>query len=469
MKKNIQFVILLFLFSLTVTHVTAQTKPAYKLPQFEKFKLQNRLTVYLMEKHDVPVISVTAITPAGAVYDGAKAGLASLTADCLKCGTKSYTKKQIEEQFDFAGATLDMFGTTEYAGLRTKFAVKDEEKLLPIIKELLVDPTFPGEEFSKEKKRELVNLDKAKESPGDVINLYWNKFFYGNTVYGNILTGTVSSVTPLTAADLKTFYTSHYNPDGSAIALVGDFNAPEMKTTITKIFSDWKKNSTVSNISSTQTVIAPTTTRVLLVNKEDARETTLLIGSIGVSRNNPDYLAIQVVNTFFGGRFTSWINDELRIKSGLTYGASSYFPTFKATGSFLISTHTANETTEPTIDKALEVVNRLHSHTLDEETLASAKNYMIGLFPPRFQTTDQLAGLLTNMFWYGYDESYINNFEANVNAVNLDKAKAIIDKYFPNDKLQFVLIGKSADIKKIAEKYGPVTEVQIKDDIGKGF
>ena len=94
---------------------------------------------------------------------------------------------------------------------------------------------------------------------------------------------------------------------------------------------------------------------------------------------------------------------------------------------------------------------------------------MIGLFPPRFQTTDQLAGLLTSMFWYGFDESYINNFEANVNAVTLDKAKEIIDKYFLKDKLQFVLIGKSADIKKIAEKYGPVTEVQIKDDIGKGF
>lgn len=460
---------LLLIFSLTANIITAQTKPGYNLPQYEKFKLDNGLTVYLMEKHDVPVLSINAIIPAGAVYDGTKGGLASLTADCLKCGTKSYTKKQIEEQFDFAGATLDMSGTTEFAELSVKLAVKDEDKLLPVVKELLVEPTFPEEEFNKEKKRELVNLDKAKESPEDVISLYWNKFFYGNTVYGNVVSGTVSSVTPFTSADLKAFYSSHYNPDGSAISVVGDFNVKAMKTTITKLFSDWKKISSASNNLSAQSVSAPTAAKVLLVNKDDATETTLIIGSIGVSRNSPDYLPIQVVNTFFGGRFTSWINDELRIKSGLTYGAFSYFPAFRTTGAFQISTHTANETTEATIDKALEVVNRLHNQTLVEETLTSAKNYMIGLFPPRFQTTDQLAGLLTSMFWYGYDESYINNFETNVNAVTLDKAKVVIDKYFPKDKLQFVLIGKSADIKKIAEKYGPVTEVQIKDDIGKGF
>jgi predicted Zn-dependent peptidase len=253
------------------------------------------------------------------------------------------------------------------------------------------------------------------------------------------------------------------------IAVVGDFNANEMKATMTKLFSGWKKSPNATGSLPAQSFNTPASTRVLLVDKDDAKETTLLIGSTGISRNNPDYLPIQVVNTFFGGRFTSWINEELRVKSGLTYGAFSYFPTFKTAGVFLISTHTANETTEPTIDKALEVVNRLHDQTLDEETLTSAKNYMIGLFPPRFQTTDQLAGLLTNMFWYGYDESYINNFEANVNAVTIDKAKSIIEKYFPKDKLQFVLIGRSADIKKIAEKYGPVTEVQIKDDIGKGF
>ena len=469
MKKYIQTITLLLILLLTANIITAQTKPGYKLPRYEKFQLQNGLTVYLMEKHDVPVISINALIPAGAIYDGAKAGLASLTAACLKCGTKSYTKQQIDQMFDFAGASYDMSGSKELATVTAKFAVNDQEKLLPLVKELLVDPVFPDAEFDKEKKKELVGLNQAKESPADVIRLYWDKFFFGDNVYGNVVSGTVSSLTPLTAADVRAFYSSHYSPGTSAIAVVGDFTTGEMKATITRLFSGWKKSSTASNNLSLQASSAPSTARVLLVNKDDAKETTLLIGSTGISRNNPDYLPIQVVNTFFGGKFTAWINEELRIKSGLTYDAYSYFATFKTSGAFLISTHTANATTEPTIDKTLEVLARLQQKAIDEETLTSAKNFMIGLFPPRFQTTDQLAGLLTSMFWYGYDESYINNFEANVNAVTLEKANAIIGKYFPKDKLQFVLIGKSDDIKKIAEKYGPVTEVQIKNDIGKGF
>jgi predicted Zn-dependent peptidase len=94
---------------------------------------------------------------------------------------------------------------------------------------------------------------------------------------------------------------------------------------------------------------------------------------------------------------------------------------------------------------------------------------MIGMSPPGYQSTNQLAGLLVRMFWYGFDESYINNFEANVNAVTIAKANEVIAKYFPKDNLQFVLIGKAAEIKPIAEKYGKVTEVALKDDIGKGF
>ncbi len=469
MRKHIQHILLaVLLIVATIPSIAQDNGTKYKLPGYEKFQLANGLTVYLMEKHTVPVVSISAIVPAGAIYDGNSAGLASLTAECLKCGTKNYTKTQIEEAFDFAGADYNTYGTKEFAGLTARIAVKDEDKLFPVIKELLVDPVFNDSEFTKEKKRTLADLDQAKESPGRVINLYWDKFFYGDHVYGNIVTGTVSSVTSLTDDNLKNFYKTYYNPQGSAIALVGDFNTGEMKKKITQLFSDWKKT-TASIVLPTAPTYQVTAPKVLLVNKDDAHETTFIIGSKGVPRNSPDYIPLQVVNTIFGGRFTSWLNEELRVKSGLTYGASSYFDYKRNGGALLISTHTANATTAPTLEKTMEVINRLQTQPIDDTTLMSAKNYMIGLFPPRFQSGGQLAGLLTGMFWYGYDESYINKFEENVNAVTIAKAEEVVQKYFPKNNLQFVLVGKSSDIKKIAEKYGTVTEVQIKDDIGKGF
>ncbi len=468
MKKIIKDISLLLLFIVAMNSAKAQSKPHYRLPHFEKVQLPNGLTLYLMEKHDVPVISLNAVVPAGAINDGDKSGLASLTGNCLKCGTKSYTKKEIELQFDFVGATFYTYGSDDDAGLSARFATKDEGKILPIVKELLVNPVFSDEEFNKEKKLTLTGLDQAKESPGNVISSYWNKFYYGNNVYGNVVSGTVSSVSRLTAVDARAFYKKYYSPDGSAIAVVGDFKTAEMKAMLTKLFSQWKKTASEDK-ALYQPVTIPTEAKVLLVNKDDARETTFYIGSPGITRNNPDYLAVEVVNTFFGGKFTSWMNNELRIKSGLTYGAFSYFDYNKKTGVFIISTHTANATTRATIDKAIEVISRLHTQSIDEETLNSAKNYMIGMSPPQYQSTNQLAGLLVRMFWYGFDESYINNFEANVNAVTVAKANEMIAKYFPKNNLQFVLIGKASEIKPIAEKYGKVTEVELKNDIGKGF
>lgn len=468
MKIIIKIILLPALFISQANTIKAQTAPRYRLPHYEKVLLPNGLTLFLMEKHDVPVISIAAIVPAGAVNDGDKAGLAGLTGSCLKCGTKSFTKKEIEQQFDYLGATLNTYGFNDNSGLSARFATKDKEKILPVIKELLTDPVFPDEEFNKEKKLTLTGLDRAKESPGSVIRSYWNKFYYGKNVYGNVVSGTVSSVSPLTAVDARDFYKKYYTPEGAVISIVGDFNTAEMQAVLTKLFGQWKKIAAPEKVIYLP-VAAPANARVLLVNKDDARETTFYIGSPGIERSNPDYLAVQVVNTFFGGKFTSWMNNELRIKSGLTYGANSFFDFNRKSGSFIISTHTANATTEATIDKAIEVINRLHTQRIDEETLNSAKNYMIGMSPPDFQSTGQLAGLLARMFWYGFDESYINNFEANVNAVTVTKANDIIAKYFPQKNLQFVLIGKASEIKPIAEKYGRVTVVELKSDIGKGF
>lgn len=464
MKKLQLHITLLLLLSATL--LNAQN---YKLPAYEKFKLPNGLVIYLMEQHEVPLISVSAVLPAGAIYDGNKAGLASLTATGLKHGTVSFTKNQLDEELDFLGASVNTYASKESAGLSAEFAAKDKDKVLQIIKELLMNPVFDTAEFAKEKKRLLLNLDQQKESPRAVIGGYFDKFLYGDHVYGNLVQGKKETVSPLTTADLKAFYQANYRPDGSAISVAGDFNAKEMKAVLTKLFSGWKKGTQKQPALAAAPISKPGENRVLLINKDDAKETTFYIGAPGIARNNPDYVSIDVINTLFGGRFTSMLNDELRVNSGLTYGASSRFTALKNGGSFIISTFTAAKTTEPAIDKALEVLQKLHTNGIDQQSLTSAKNYVKGQFPPRFETSSQLAGLMTQMFWYNFDESFINNFEKNVDGLTLEKANAIIAQYFPKDKLQFVLVGKAADIQKIAEKYGKVKVVEIKEEEKKGF
>lgn len=460
MKSIAQKLIILGLFFLAFSNVTAQ---GYKLPEYTSFKLPNGLTVYLMEQHDVPVISVSAVLPAGAIYDNEKAGLAFLTAKALKHGTKNFSKMKLDEETDFIGASINTDASKEFASLSSKFASKDKEKMLTIIKEIMLDPVFDVAEFEKEKSRLLVGLEQQKESPRAIIGNYFDKLLFGNHVYGNITQGDISSIGKLTAKDIQSFYNTYYKPNQAAISIVGDFSTKEMKSKLTALFSNWEKSKNEIENPALKNIDYPSNNKVILVNKDDAKETTFYIGAPGISRNNPDYVAVEVINTLFGGRFTSMLNDELRVNTGLTYGANSRFNTLKNGGSFVISTFTASKTTEPAIDKSLEVLNKLHTNGIDEKSLTSAKNYVKGQFPPRYETTNQLANLLTQMFWHNIDASFIENFEKNVDNLNLEKANQIIAQYFPKSNLQFVLVGKASDIKNIAEKYGEVTVADIKD------
>ncbi|HEX8355884.1 MAG TPA: pitrilysin family protein [Segetibacter sp.] len=457
------------LFAIAAGTANAQKEGvAYKLPPYEKTVLKNGLTVYLMEQHEVPMITLSAVLPAGAIYDNELSGLANMTASSLMFGTKNMTKAQLEEALDFAGASVSASASKESAGLSARFASKDREKILEIIRDILLTPTFNQAEFEKGKKLLLAGLERATESPRNVIGNYFNQLSYGSHVYANPVDGRPSTVTRLTAADAVKFYKTNYIPNASAIAVVGDFKTSEMKAKLTSLFGAWQKGAAPSN-KANEAVQRVSAAKVLLVNKGDAKETTFIIGGPGVPRSNPDYVAMEVVNTVFGGRFTSWLNDELRVNTGLTYGASSSFSRLKNAGTFQISTFTALKNTEAAIDKSLEVLNKLHTAGIDEKTLTSAKNYVKGGFPPRYETSGQLANLLTQMFWYGFDESFINNFQKNVDELTVAKAKEIVAKYYPKNNLQFVLVGKADDIRKIAAKYGTVAEVQIKDENVKAF
>ena len=466
--KRIRCLVVLMGFLKSSLLLSAQDSATFKLPPYEKFVLQNGLAVYLMEQRDVPLINVSLILPAGAVYDGAKSGLATLTASMLMAGTKTKTKQVVEEELDFAGAQVYTYASKESAGLSAKFAAKDGTKVLALVREILLTPRFDAKEFDKEKKLMLAQLEQDKESPQHVIGDYFDQAVYGAHVYANPAGGRAASVAKLTLQDVQGFYKSYYMPNGAALAIVGDFSMSAMRERLMALFSTWPKKTNVMKTTSSP-VASAATTQVLLVNKDDATETTFMIGGPGVPRNNPDYVAMEVVNTAFGGRFTSWLNDELRVNTGLTYGARSSFSRLKSGGTFAISTFTATKNTEAALDKALEVLRKLHTTGIDEKTLTSAKNYVKGGFPPRYETSGQLANLLTQMFWYGFDESFINNFQQSVDELTAARAKEIVAKYFPNDKLQFVLVGKSEAIKKTAAKYGAVTEVQLKSDAAKSF
>jgi predicted Zn-dependent peptidase len=192
-----------------------------------------------------------------------------------------------------------------------------------------------------------------------------------------------------------------------------------------------------------------------------------MIGNVGVARNDPDRVAIDVVNTLFGGRFTSMINTALRIKNGLTYGASADFDMRRLPGPFYISSYTRTASTEKAIDMALDVLHQLREKGIAEEDLASAKAYMKGTLPPQMlETSDQLASLLAQLRYYGLPDGEINDFYAKVDAVTLADAKRVIASRYPEKDLTFVLIGKASEIEAAARKYAPEVKRKAIAEVG---
>ncbi|MFY9611020.1 MAG: pitrilysin family protein [Blastocatellia bacterium] len=450
--KRLFILALIGLFTFSTIGPAGAENGALKLPPFKKIRLNNGLTLLLMEQHEVPIISFHFILSAGSAGDPAgKEGTASATAALLRKGTKSRSADQISNELDFVGGELGADATFDYSNGTAEFVKKDIARGLDLLADVVLNPTFPQNEVIKLLKQRVDEVKAAKDQAQAVIGNYFRAYLYGSHPYGRPTSGDEKSIAAITRDDVVKFYQTHYTPGNTTIAVVGDFDIAEMERTLTSRFGGWKAPAETG----VRRIEAPAFVgkKLLLVDKPDSTQTFFQIGNLGIARTNPDRVFVQVINTLFGGRFTSMLNTELRIKTGLTYGARSSFIQHQTPGPFVISTYTRNETTEKAIDMTLEILKRLHENGVTEEDLKSAKTYLKGQFPPTIETSDQLAELLVQLEFYGLDASDVNSYTTKIDSMTMADAQRVIKQYFPLENLVFVLIGKAGEIESVAKKY----------------
>ncbi len=425
-----------------------------KLPPHERRKLPNEMTLLLMERHELPLVSFRVIVSAGPVADPAgQEGLASLTAALLRKGTSTRSADQFSKQLDFVGGQFSTDVASDYASVSVQVMKKDTATGMDLLSDALLNATFPQEEVAKLVQQRVDAIKSDKDQALAVLPLYFNAFLYGTHLYARPRDGDEKSLPTITRDAVVKFYRADYTPANTILAVVGDFDRAEMERALSERFGSWTGRQAAAVDLPDQADVKGK--RLLLVDKPDATQTYYSIGNVGVTRTNPDRVSIRVVNTVFGGRFASMLNTELRIKSGLTYGARSYFDQRKARGPFVISSYTRTETTEKAMDLTLEVVKRLHEKGFSQDELELAKSYIKGQFPPTVETSEQLASQLAQLEYYGLDEREIDDFYSKIDAMTLEDAQRVIRQYFPLDNLVFVVIGKAAEIGPVVRKYAP--------------
>jgi predicted Zn-dependent peptidase len=439
-----------------------------KLPQYTKETLPNGAVIAMMPRAGVPLVHFRVLIKGGVESEPPEmAGLGSVTSGLLRRGTTKRSAEQFAEELDFLGGTFGAGGGRGGGGgldsataISSEFLSKDFDAGLDLLSDAILHPAFTESEVRKELARRVDGAKALKDNAQGSIGSYFRAAFFGPAhPYGHPPDETTYA--RIGRKDIVEYHDKFYCGKNMLIVVTGDFDPAAAKAKLAQVFGAapagagyaWAK--------------APALTRqgkLLLIDKPDATQTYFEIAQPGIDNKNSDRTTLEIINTLFGGRFTSMLNDALRVNSGLTYGAGSQLEQNRLPGAIVISTYTKTDTTTQAIDMALDVLKRLNEKGITAEQLASAKAYVKGLYPTRrLETMDQLAALVGEIELYGLGRDEVDGYFARIDAITLDQANATIKKYYKTDDLTFVILGAADKIREQVKKYDPhATEVSIK-------
>jgi zinc protease len=435
-----------------------------KLPAYKVATLPNGAVVALVEKRDTPLVAMNVTVRGGGLGDPAgRDGTASLFADLIQKGAGNRNATQFAEAIENVGGSLSAGAGPESLGINASFMSRDVDLMLELVADVLQRPRLDATEFDKARTLAVQSIVAAKDSdPRGLMSSYGDAWLFRGHPYGRAVGGSETSLAAVQLDDIKQYYAEQVGGNRLIMTVVGDFETATMLQKLERSFGSWRKARAAVPVAPPPPKV--TGRQVLLVDKPGATQTYFWLGNVGASRTDPARTAQSVVNTVFGGRFTSMLNTELRIKSGLTYGARASFDRSLQPGAFSIASYTETSKTTQAIDMTLDTLARLHSDGLDADQLQSAQSYMLGQFPPSIETNGQLAARLADMLFYGLGREDVDEYAQRVSKVDAAAVRSTIEQSFPRpENVVLVLIGDAAKIRADAQRFGPVTEMKITD------
>lgn len=438
-----------------------------QLPAVQEFNLQNGLKVYLMEKHQVPLIQLNLILKAGSLNDPeGKEGLTDIVFDMLDEGAGGMNALQIADEIDFLGANLNIGSSLFTSSIGLNVPVSKFNDALKIVSKILLEPDFPEAELARLKKERLTTLMQWRDQPNAIARVAFNKLLFGSHPYGRVEIGTEESIKSFTTEDIRNYYNKYFAPDNSFIVAVGDIDKQKLEKLLNEYFSEWNKKGE-KNLK-TETPRNSNSGKIFLIDKPGAAQSVIYIGDIAPSRTTPDYFSIGVMNTILGGSFTSRLNNNLREEHGYTYGAGSRF-IFRPVGGFFIAySSVQTEVTDKALQEFFKELNGIRQPIPTEE-INRAKNYTALGYPNNFQTVSGIAGELEELVYYNLPKDYFNKYIDNILSVKDEEVNIAARKYINPDKMLVVIVGDKARIAEGIKKLnlGEVIEMNVDNVLGK--
>jgi zinc protease len=427
-----------------------------KIPKPTEITLPNGLTVLVLEDHRLPLVTARlTILGAGALNDPADVpGLANITAAMLREGTKTRSSKQIAEQSEELGATIA--AQAPWASETVTFTASglsdNAGQWIALASDILLNPSFPENELDKLKQRMRVQLQQQRSTAGFLMQERFNRAVYGNHPAA-ITSPTLQALDKITPAMLAEWHAARYVPQNAILGVAGDITPAE----VTRMFSAlpaWKAGPGEAALPA---ATKPAGGRgVFLVDRPGSVQTDVQIGNIAISRLDPDYIPMVVMDRIVGGGASARLFLNLREVHGYTYGAYSMLVARRYAGPWFAQGSMRTDATGGAMTEFMNEINRIRDQAVPEKELEETKHSIVASFALTLERPSELLEYAIALKVYNLPPDYWDTYPAKIAAITAEQVQRVARQYIVPDNLQIVAVGDAAKLKPVLEKYGAV-------------
>jgi len=414
--------------------------PAVAAPLAHREVLPNGIVLLVAERPAVPIVAVRLLTRAGAVFDPEdRAGLANLTGALLTRGTAKRTGPEIDSAIEFVGGSLEAAAGRDSLTVALSVQKKDFSLGLDLLSEVVLSPTFPAAEVTRKVAEIQAAIQRSNEDPGTLATRALSRLVYPSHPYGRPVEGTRESVARLTRDDVVKFYARQARPDATVVAVVGAVTVDEARREITARLGSWARPSDPPP-SITPPTVAMTPHEETI--KRELTQSTLMFGRRAVRQTEPDYFPLSVASYVLGGGSTSRLYTRVRDESGLAYAVYSWVSPARYGAAFAVSAQTRTAEVPKVVVMIREELARMTREPVSERELALAKQYLIGSFPFRLDTSSKVADFLAAIEDQGLGLDYADRYKERIGRVTVRDVQDVATKYFPPASFSLVTVGE---------------------------
>jgi len=435
-------------------------------PAAREIRLENGLKVLFIEDHRSPIVTILvgiplSITPSADIAEmTSQLAVVEATAELITEGAGSRTSEEIAREVETLGGRISSSANDDYAEVSVSVAAENTERMMDLLGDVLLRPTFPEDEVDLYKRNRIQNLVVERQDPAFLAGEQFDRIVFGAHPY-SISAPTPASIDKLDREKLLQFYRSSFRPDGSVAIIVGDFDSGRMEAKAREILSGWKKLEKQRADIPDAAFRRKTDRRVYLVNRPGSEQADFRIGTLAIKRSHPDYFPLLVANAVLGAGTGSRLFLNIRERLGYAYDVYSSVSALRDAGVFFGGAQTRTEVTTRAIKEMVAEFQRLATIKVGAQELQNAKNYLNGLFSLSLSTQGGVAERIMQTFILDLGSDYLSAYRTRVEAVTAEQVKEAARRYIANDHPTIVVVGDASKLTRVLRALGPVDVFDI--------